>query len=46
MFPQAAAMEGGYYFLRARSKFTDVHSESIHEEDYVSTFISAVSHVT
>ena len=43
MFPQAAAMAGGYYFLRARSKFTDAHSESTHEEDYVSTFISAVS---
>ena len=39
-------MLGGYYFLRARSKFTDTHSKETEEGDYVSTFISAVSHVT
>ena len=46
MSPLAAALAGGYYFLRARSKFVDAHSEVTLEEDYVSTFISAVSHVT
>ena len=39
-------MAGGYYFLQARSKFVDAHTEVPLEEDYVSTFISAVSHVT
>ena len=40
-----AAKYGGYYFIRARSKFTDLLSEKegSSEGDYVITFISAVS---
>ncbi len=45
---QAAARNGESYFIRARSKFTDIHGDEV-EEDlkeevvFVSTFISAVS---
>lgn len=42
-----SAKYGGYYFIRARSKFTDLLSEDeadeLLEEDHVITFISAVS---
>lgn len=42
-----SAKYGGYYFIRARSKFTDLLSESgatkEPQGDYVITFISAVS---
>lgn len=53
-FPQSnltslrlAAKYGGYYFIRARSKFTDLLSEmeelGENQGDSVITFISAVS---
>ena len=41
-----SAKYGGYYFIRARSKFTDLLSEQGgggSQDDYVATFISAVS---
>ena len=42
-----AAKYGGFYFIRAKSKFTDLLSEKGATEttpgDYVATFISAVS---
>lgn len=46
-----SAKYGGYYFIRARSKFTDLLSDTsdsskTSQRDYVITFISAVSNIT